>query len=70
VKVRANKEITDKDRLDFMGEGPRELLCFYDGYAVGFTLDGTHATISNKIGPTMPTVREAIDAAMDMENRK
>jgi hypothetical protein len=69
MKVRSGKERTDTDRLDFMGEGPRELLCFYNGYAVGFTLDGTHATISNNIGPTMPTVREAIDAAMDGEKR-
>lgn len=68
--MKLRSKYSDKELLDFMGEAPRELLCFYDGYAVGYTLDGTHATISNNIGPTMPTVRDAIAAAIAIARKR
>jgi len=63
-------EITDKMRLDFMGEAPRELYCVYGGYVVGYSLTCHPDDLCLGKTAPMPSVREAIDEAMRLEKER
>lgn len=62
-------KITDKMRLDFFERYPVDLVCFYNGWAVGATMGGLLANNhSESVGPKA-SPRKAIDAAIRAEQR-
>ena len=63
------RKITDTERLDWLSAGPREVYYFYDGWAVGYSLDNTRRLLTSKSVSGLRNLRKAIDAAMRKEKK-